>query len=100
MYTFQLVTAFYQDAYTKTNIMMDTNQLIYLAPFFILIISIVYLIRIKIFDRVFDIDLSEIDETEVSVLSNISETDRREVKSFQEEKEYWDPAEEEYYTRL
>jgi hypothetical protein len=79
---------------------MDTNQLIYLAPFFIVILSVVYLIRIKIFDRIYGIDLSEIDETDVSVFSPISESDRREVKSFQEEEQYWEPAEEDYYTQL
>ncbi|OEY71466.1 hypothetical protein APR40_06055 [Salegentibacter salarius] len=100
MYGFQLVTAFYEDAYTDSNIMMDTNQLIYLAPFFIVILSIVYLIRVKIFDRIYGIDLSEIDETDVSVFSPISETDRREVKSFQEEEQYWEPAQEDYYTQL
>lgn len=99
MYGYQLITAYYQDAYANAYI-IDTDQLIYLAPFFIVILSIVYLIRIKIFDRVYGIDLSEIDETDVSVFSPISETDRREVKSFQEEGEYWEPAQEEYYTRL
>lgn len=99
MYTFQLITVFYEDVYLQVN-PMDTNQLIYLAPFFIIILSLVYLIRIKIFDRVYGIDLSEIDETDVSVFSPISETDRREVKSFQEEEEYWEPTQEEYYTRL
>ena len=99
MYTFQLITVFYEDVYLQVN-PMDTNQLIYLAPFFILILSIVYLIRIKIFDRVYGIDLSEIEETDVSVFSSVSETDRRQLKSFQEEEEYWEPAEEDYYTRL
>ena len=99
MYTFQLITVFYEDVYLQVN-PMDTNQLIYLAPFFILILSIVYLIRIKIFDRVYGIDLSEIEETDVSVFSSVSETDRRQLKSFQEEEEYWEPSEEDYYTRL
>ena len=99
MYTYQLVIAFYQDAYADQYI-IDTDQLIYLAPFFIVILSIVYLIRIKIFDRVYGIDLSEIDETDVSVFSPISESDRREVKSFQEEEQYWEPAQEDYYTQL
>jgi len=99
MYSYQLVISIYQDVYLKIN-PMDTNQLIYLAPFFIVILSIVYLIRIKIFDRVYGIDLSEIDETDVSVFSPISESDRREVKSFQEEEQYWEPAEEDYYTQL
>ncbi len=99
MYTFQLITVFYEDVYLQVN-PMDTNQLIYLAPFFIVILSVVYLIRIKIFDRIYGIDLSEIDETDVSVFSPISESDRREVKSFQEEEQYWEPAEEDYYTQL
>ena len=99
MYAFQLITAFYQDAFLKIDL-MDNNQLIYLAPFFIIVLSIVYLIRIKIFDRIYGIDLSEIDETDVSVFSPISETDRREVKSFQEEEQYWEPAQEDYYTQL
>ena len=99
MYAYQLVVIFYEDVYLQVD-PMDTNQLIYLAPFFILILSVVYLIRIKIFDRIYGIDLSEIDETDVSVFSPISETDRREVKSFQEEEQYWEPAQEDYYTQL
>jgi hypothetical protein len=100
MYGFQLVVAFYEDVYLDTNLALDTDGLLYLAPFFIIILSLVYLIRIKIFDRIYGIDLSEIDETDVSVFSPISELDRREVKSFQEEEEYWEPTQEEYYTRL
>ncbi|MBI6115360.1 hypothetical protein I6U49_01265 [Salegentibacter sp. F63223] len=99
MYSYQLVISIYQDVYLRVD-PLDTNQLIYLAPFFILILSIVYLIRIKIFDRVYGIDLSEIDETDVSVFSSVSETDRRQLKSFQNEKEYWEPTEEDYYSRL
>jgi hypothetical protein len=99
MYTYQLVVIFYEDVYLQVN-PMDTNQLVYLAPFFIVVLSIVYLIRVKIFDRIYGIDLSEIDETDVSVFSPISESDRREVKSFQEEEQYWEPAEEDYYTQL
>ncbi len=100
MYLYQLIIAFYQDSYANEYI-IDTDQLIYLAPFFIVILSIVYLIRIKIFDRVYGIDLSEIEETDVSVFSPISESDRREVKSFQDEEDtYWEPTQEEYYTRL
>ena len=101
MYSYQITITFYQDFYAPQNeFVMDANQLIYLAPFFIVILSIVYLIRVKIFDRIYGIDLSEIDETDVSVFSPISESDRREVKSFQEEEQYWEPAEEDYYTQL
>ncbi|WP_231563357.1 hypothetical protein [Salegentibacter sp. Hel_I_6] len=101
MYFYQIIVTFYDDVYGDSSFIMDTDGLVYLAPFFIIILSLVYLIRIKIFDRVYGIDLSEIDETDVSVFSPISETERREVKSFQQEEEkYWEPAEEEYYTRL
>tara|TARA_B100000929_G_C15482309_1_gene411616 strand:- start:980 stop:1582 length:603 start_codon:yes stop_codon:yes gene_type:complete len=84
MYTYQLVVIFYQDVYMKVDF-MDINGLIYLAPFFIIILSIVYLIRIKIFDRVYGLDLSELDETEISVFSNISDKDLKEIKSFQDD---------------
>ncbi len=83
MYSFQLVVIFYEDVYLRVDF-MDINQLIYLAPFFIIILSIVYLIRVKIFDRIYGIDLSELDETEISVFSNISDKDLKEVKSFQD----------------
>ena len=100
MYVYQIISTFYDDVYANQYI-IDNNQLIYLAPFFIAILSAIYLIRLKIFDRIYGIDLSEIDETDVSVFSPISETDRREVKSFQEEEEqYWEPAREDYYTQL
>ncbi len=86
MYTYQLVIIVYQDVYLKVDF-MDINGLIYLAPFFIGILSIVYIVRIKIFDRVYGLDLSELDETEVSVFSPISDKDLKEVKSFQEEED-------------
>ncbi|MGY5850862.1 hypothetical protein [Salegentibacter sp. F14] len=78
---------------------MDTNQLIYLAPFFIIILSIVYLIRIKIFDRVYGIDLSELEETDVSVMSPISERDRMELHQFRNEN-YEGDIQEDYYQKL
>ena len=87
MYSYQLLIAVYQDVYLDSAFFMDTDGLIYLAPFFIIILSIVYLIRIKIFDRVYGYDLSELDETEVSVFSNISDKDRMEIKEFQEDDE-------------
>lgn len=100
MYTYQIVVTFYDDVYADNSFIMDTDGLLYLAPFFIIILSIVYLIRIKIFDRIYGIDLSEIDETEVSVFSNISEKDRKEIKSFRQQEEQWQPIDEEYYKKL
>jgi len=102
MYTFQLVGTFYDDVYLRTDY-IDINQLIYLAPFFIAILSIVYLIRVKIFDRVYGYDLSELDETEVSVFSNISDKDRMEIKDFQENDENLEHSNvlvEDYYRKL
>ncbi|MDT0690522.1 hypothetical protein RM549_12050 [Salegentibacter sp. F188] len=106
MYAFQLVVAFYEDAYMDTSIFMDINGLIYLAPFFIAILCVVYLVRVKIFDRIYGLDsLSELEETEISVFSNISDRDRREIKSFQQEIENDESEEdgvilEDYYRKL
>ena len=85
MYAYQLVVAVYQDVYLDSAFFMDTDGLIYLAPFFIGILSIVYLVRIKIFDRVYGLDLSELNETEVSVFDHISEKDKLEISSFRDE---------------
>ena len=87
MYFYQIVVTFYSDFYGNSNYIMDTNGLIYLAPFFIIILSIVYLVRLKIFDRVYGLDLSELEETEISVFSPISDKDRKEIKSFQNEED-------------
>jgi hypothetical protein len=85
MYAYQLVIAFYQDVYLNSAFFMDTDGLIYLAPFFIIILSIVYLVRIKIFDRVYGLDLSELEETEISVFSPVTDKDRMDLKIFQNE---------------
>ena len=95
MYGYQLVTAIYQDLYLNIDD-MDTNQLIYLAPFFILIICLVYLIRIKIFDKIYGIDLSEIEETNISVFSNISDKELEEMEDLKES----NTTEEDYYAKL
>ncbi|WP_081210883.1 hypothetical protein [Salegentibacter sediminis] len=99
MYTYQIVVTFYQDVYLETAYIMDTDGLIYLAPFFIAILSIVYLIRIKIFDRVYGIDLSEIEETDVSVMSPLSERDRRDLYEFRSDG-YEEELQEDYYQKL
>ncbi|MCM8569958.1 hypothetical protein NE848_11250 [Gramella jeungdoensis] len=85
MYAYQLVVTIYQDVYLNSAFIMDTDGLIYLAPFFIIILSVVYLVRIKVFDRVYGLDLSELDETEISVFSPIPDKDMKEIKDFQEE---------------
>ena len=92
MYTFQLVAAFYEDFFMQVK-PMDSDQLIYLAPFFILILSIVYLVRVKIFDKIYGIDLSEIEETKISVFSPVTEKDLEEIEELK-------ATEEDYYAKL
>ncbi len=102
MYTYQLLSVFYEDVYLDV-IAMDSGDLVFMAPFFIIILSIVYLVRIKIFDRIYGLDLSELDETEVSVFSNISDKDRKELKEFQEYDEHLEHSNvlvEDYYRKL
>ena len=99
MYGYQLVVAFYEDAYMDASIFMDTNQLIYLAPFFIIILSIVYLIRIKIFDRIYGFDLSEIERGNLSPFSSASGKDYQEMKNFRKEDQAAEP-DEDYYIKL
>ncbi len=95
MYSFQLIIAFYQDFYMDVK-PMDTDQLIYLAPFFIIIISVVYLVRIKIFDKIYGIDLSEIEETNISVFSPVSQKDLEEMEDLKES----NTTDEDYYAKL
>ena len=84
MYSVQLVTAIYEDFHGGGGT-IDSNQLIYLAPFFIIVSSIVYLIRIKIFDRIYGIDLTEIERENISPFSPFSDKEYQEIKGFREE---------------
>ena len=100
MYSFQLVAAVYEDVYGIGGL-IDVNQLIYLAPFFIIVLSLVYLIRIKIFDRIYGIDLSEIERENISPFSPFSDKDYEEIKSFREEDEKQvREVHEDYYVKL
>lgn len=99
MYSFQLVSAVYEDMAVDGGI-IDTNQLIYLAPFFIIILSIVYLIRIKIFDRIYGIDLTEIERENISPFSPFSDKEYKEIKSFREDTSNDGEIQEEYYVKL
>ena len=100
MYSFQIVAVVYDDVYLASEYFADTDQLLYLAPFFILILSIVYLIRIKIFDRIYGIDLSEIERENISPFSPFSDKEYQEIKSFREEEEPVDEVQEDYYVKL
>ena len=99
MYFYQLISAVYEDFYGAGVI--DANQLLYLAPAFIIILSIVYLIRIKIFDRIYGIDLSEIERENLSPFSPLSDKEYKEIKSFQEaDSRPEDEIREDYYVKL
>lgn len=100
MYSYQLISSFYQDVYMETATYMDSDQLIYLAPFFIIILSIVYLIRIKIFDRIYGIDLTEIERQNISPFSPLSDKEYDEIKAFQDGEDPSDEIREDYYVKL
>jgi len=101
MYTFQLIVAFYEDVYMESARFMDIDGLIYLAPFFIIILIIVYLIRIQIFDRIYGIDLSELKETDISIFNNMSTREEKELEYFRQENPsaIKEPSED-YYRKL
>lgn len=100
MYAYQLIMAIYQDVYLNIK-PMDINGLIYLAPFFLIILIIVYLVRIQIFDRIYGIDLSELNETDVHVFSKKNTKDERELEEFRNENmAYAVEPTEEYYRKL
>jgi len=101
MYVYQLIVAFYEDVYLEPTNYVDADQLIYLAPFFFIIIVIVYLIRIQIFDRIFGIDLSELNETDVSIFNNMSTREEKELAYFrQENPSATNEPSEDYYRKL
>jgi len=101
MYAFQIVVTFYDDVYMESTKFMDTDGLIYLAPFFLIILVIVYLVRIQIFDRIYGIDLSELNETDVSIFNNMSTREEKELEYFRQENPSAvnEPAED-YYRKL
>jgi hypothetical protein len=100
MYGYQLFTAVYQDVYLNIE-PMDIDGLLYLAPFFFVILVIVYLVRIQIFDRVYGIDLSELNETNVPIFNNMSTREEKELEYFRQENpsEVNEPSED-YYRKL
>ena len=100
MYSVQLGVAIYEDTNTGGGFIIDNNQLIFLAPFFIIILSVVYLIRIKIFDRIYGIDLSEIERENISPFSPFSDKEYKEIKDFRQESDREEEIQEEYYVKL
>ncbi len=100
MYAFQLFVAFTDDFYGEGAYSLDTNGLIYLAPFFIVILSIVYLIRIKVFDRIYGIDLTEIERENLKPFSPFSDKEHQEIEQFRKEVDKEKSAQEDYYVKL
>ncbi len=103
MYLYQMVTAVYQDLYLEEiNFVIDSNQLIYLAPFFIGVLFILYIVRIKIFDRIYGIDLSELNETDISVFTkSMSTNEEKELEFFrQQNPAFANEPTEDYYRKL
>ena len=102
MYAFQIVSTFYDDVYLQSVYLMDRDGLIYLAPFFILILIVLYTVRTQIFDRIYGIDLSELNETDVSVFSTgLSSKDETELAQFRKENlVYANEPTEDYYRKL
>ena len=100
MYVYQIVVTFYSDVYLENAYWMDTDGLLYLAPIFIAILSFVYLIRIKIFDRIYGIDLTEIERENISPFSPFSDKEYQEIKKFREESKKEEEIHEEYYVKL
>ncbi|GAB2768558.1 hypothetical protein [Salinimicrobium soli] len=100
MYSYQLLIVFYQDVYLDFGRYMDSDQLLYLAPFFIVVLSLVYLIRIKIFDRIYGIDLSEIERENISPFSPLSDKEYNEIKDFRDEETSTNDVQEDYYVKL
>lgn len=101
MYGYQMINAIYEDS-TFEQEYIDTGDLWVIAPVVIIVLSIVYVIRIKIFDKVYGIDLSEIEETEFSVFSPYAKKEYEDLKSFRDENEGNIAAEpkEDYYKKL
>ncbi|TVZ27800.1 hypothetical protein JM83_2862 [Gillisia sp. Hel_I_86] len=101
MYVYQIISTVYDDVY-KVKDPMDIDGLIYLAPFFFGILVIVYLVRIQIFDRIYGIDLSELNETDVTIFSKSMST--REQKEFDDVKHkgfnFRPEPTEDYYQKL
>ena len=102
MYAYQILSTVYDDVYLEKPINFDNDGLIYLAPFFLAILIIVYLVRIQIFDRIYGIDLSELNETDVSVFSkSMSTKEQNEVDDIRQKGFNFRPEPtEDYYQKL
>ncbi len=102
MYAYQILSTVYDDVYLEKPVNFDTDGLIYLAPFFLIILVIVYLVRIQIFDRIYGIDLSELNETDVTVFSkSMSTNEQKEVDTMRHQGFNFRPEPtEDYYQKL
>lgn len=103
MYAFQILVTVYQDVYLDDAFFMDMDGLIYLAPFFLIVLVILYTVRTQIFDRIYGIDLSELNETDVNIFSTgLSSRDEAEIAEFRQEPRfnYTPEPTEDYYRKL
>jgi hypothetical protein len=102
MYAYQILSTVYDDVYLEKPINFDNDGLIYLAPFFLGILVIVYFVRIQIFYRIYGIDLSELNETDVSVFSKaMSTNEQKEVDNIRHQGFNFRPEPtEDYYRKL
>ncbi|EDP95821.1 hypothetical protein U8527_11900 [Kordia algicida OT-1] len=74
MYIFQLISAVIEDT------LVDTKAIYYILPVMMIIVPIVYLIRLKLFDKyVYNIDLQKID-------AELAEYERKEKEMLEENK--------------
>lgn len=58
LYTFQLYTLFF-----SANNFIDSGELYFIVPVVIISLSLAYLARLKIFDKIHGIDISEIEDS-------------------------------------
>lgn len=56
MYILQLISVIRDDI---SNV--DEVEIFYIAPFIIIILALLYAIRVKVFDKIHNIDISEMD---------------------------------------
>ena len=75
MYIFQIYSLFSEDVYYK-----DSVEIYYLAPIVLVAFIFLYTIRMKIFDRIHNIDLSELER--VTLKGEIKDEDEKSKKLY------------------
>ena len=102
MYSYPVIWGFSEDVYYMSRRRYPGYQSIDLfGTGFYYYILIVYLIRIKVFDRIYGIDLSEMERENISPFSPLSDKEYRKIKYSRR----WmisieDEIKEDYYVKL